>query len=74
MLKKHTIYFVNQGKERRKIIELYNTDKIKVLFIRIGQEVLLSVLSESESDIIFSNYRDMLTLLLERHFIKMWAE
>jgi len=65
-------------KSEEKIIELYNTDKIKSpVHLSIGQEAI-SVgvsLALSESDIIFSNYRGHAHFIArEANLDKMWAE
>ena len=65
-------------RSEEKIIELYNTDKIKSpVHLSIGQEaVAVGVsLALSESDIIFSNYRGHAHFIArEANLDKMWAE
>ena len=77
-IKKAYYLFLLIRRSEEKIIELYNTDKIKSpVHLSIGQEaVAVGVsLALSESDIIFSNYRGHAHFIArEANLDKMWAE
>ena len=77
-VKKADSLFLLIRRSEEKIIELYNTDKIKSpVHLSIGQEaVAVGVsLALSESDIIFSNYRGHAHFIArEANLDKMWAE
>ena len=77
-IKKAYYLFLLIRRSEEKIIELYNTDKIKSpVQLSIGQEaVAVGVsLALSESDIIFSNYRGHAHFIArEANLDKMWAE
>ena len=77
-IKKAYYLFLLIRRSEEKIIELYNTDKIKSpVHLSIGQEaVAVGVsLALSESDIIFCNYRGHAHFIArEANLDKMWAE
>ena len=77
-IKKAYYLFLLIRRSEEKIIELYNTDKIKSpVHLSIGQEAIAVgvSLALSESDIIFSNYRGHAHFIArEANLDKMWAE
>ncbi len=77
-IKKAYYLFLLIRRSEEKIIELYNTDKIKSpVHLSIGQEAIAVgvSLALSESDIIFSNYRGHAHFIArEANLAKMWAE
>ena len=76
--KAYYLFLLIRRSEEKKIIELYNTDKIKSpVHLSIGQEAIAVgvSLALSESDIIFSNYRGHAHFIArEANLDKMWAE
>ena len=77
-IKKAYYLFLLIRRSEEKIIDLYNTDKIKSpVHLSIGQEAIAVgvSLALSESDIIFSNYRGHAHFIArEANLDKMWAE
>jgi len=77
-VKKAYYLFLLIRRSEEKIIELYNTDKIKSpVHLSIGQEAIAVgvSLALSKSDVIFSNYRGHAHFIArEANLDKMWAE